>query len=96
VQKVVTAYEEAFQFIQNDFEGALKIAQKRLPNLPPDVVRAALRRLVDSGSIPKHAMVNPESWRKLLEIRVDVGDLKAMPSKELFDNRFAGKAIKGQ
>jgi len=29
VQKVVTAYEEAFQFIHNDFEGALKIAQKR-------------------------------------------------------------------
>ncbi|NTU50597.1 MAG: ABC transporter substrate-binding protein [Desulfobulbaceae bacterium] len=96
VQKVVTAYEEAFQFIQNDFEGALKIAQKRLPNLPPDVVRAALRRLVDSGSIPKHAMVNPESWRKLLEIRVDVGDLKAMPSKELFDNSFAQKARQGK
>jgi len=54
-----------------------------------------LRRLVDSRSIPEHAIVNPDSWRKLLEIRVDVGDLKTMPSKELFDNSFAGKAMKG-
>lgn len=95
VQKVVTAYEQAFQFIQNDFEGALRIAQKRLPNLSPDIIRMALRRLIDSGCIPKHAKVDPESWRKLLEIRVQVGDLKQMPTRELFDNSFAEKALTG-
>lgn len=93
VQKMVTAYEQAFQFIQTDFDGALKIAQKRLPTLQPDVIKMALKRLVDSGCIPKHAKVDPESWRKLLEIRVDVGDLKKMPTKELIDNRFADKAL---
>lgn len=93
VQKVVTAYEQAFQYIQKDFDGALKIAQQRLPTLKPEVIKMALKRLVDSGCIPKHAKVDPESWRKLLEIRVDVGDLKTMPTKELFDNRFASKAM---
>lgn len=96
VQKFTTAYEESLQFIQSDFEGTLSIAQKRLPNLPAKVVRAALKRLIESGCIPKHAAVNPDSWRKLLQIRVDVGDLKQMPSADLVDNRFAEQALKSK
>jgi NitT/TauT family transport system substrate-binding protein len=92
VQKFVNAYEQSLQFIQSDFEGTLAIAQKRLPNLPPNVVRAALKRLIDSGSIPKHAAVNPDSWQKLLQIRVDVGDLKSLPQRSLIDNSFADSA----
>jgi len=68
------------------------IAKKRLPTLDEQVIRNALRRLIDSGCIPKHAAVDPESWKKLLQIRVDVGDLKQLPTKELIDNRFAEKA----
>lgn len=93
VQKVVTAYEKAFQFIQNDFAGTVEIAKKHLPDLPEEIIRKALKRLVDSGCIPKHAKVDPESWRKLLEIRVEVGDLKEIPSKNLIDNQFAEIAL---
>ncbi len=95
VQKFVTAYEQALQYIQSDFEGTVKIAQKRLPDIPPDVVRKALRRLIDSGCIPKHAKVDPVSWRKLLEIRVDVKDLKEMPKIDLIENRFADQSLSG-
>lgn len=95
VQKFVAAYEQALQYIQSDFEGTVAIAQKRLPNIPPDVVRKALRRLADSGSIPKHAKVDPVSWRKLLEIRVDVKDLKEMPKVDLIENKFADQALTG-
>jgi NitT/TauT family transport system substrate-binding protein len=94
VQKVVTAYEQAFQYIHTNPEGTLRIAEKRLPNIPPPVIKAALNRLVSSGCIPKHAKVDPESWRKLLQIRVDVGDLKkGMPTEDLVDNSFATKAM---
>jgi len=89
VQKVVSAYELAFQFIQANFDSSVQIAQKRLPNLKPDVIRMAMRRLIDSGCIPKHAKVDPESWKKLLEIRVDVGDLRQLPQNDLFDNSFS-------
>ncbi|MBZ5631445.1 MAG: ABC transporter substrate-binding protein, partial [Acidobacteriia bacterium] len=92
VQKFVTAYEQSLQFIQSDYEGTLAIAQKRLPNLPPEVVRAALKRLIDSGCIPKHAAIDASSWQKLLQIRVDVGDLRSMPQKTLFDNSFANRS----
>lgn len=93
VQKFVNAYEKSFQFIQNDFEGAVSIAQKRLPNLSVDVIRKALKRLIDSGCIPKHTKVDPESWRKLLEIRKDVGDLREMPKIDLIENSFATKSM---
>jgi NitT/TauT family transport system substrate-binding protein len=92
VQRFVTAYEQALEFIQADPAGTLIIAEKRLPNLSPDVIRAALKRLTNSGCIPKHAAVNLESWRKLLQIRVDVRDLSRMPTTDLLDNSFAEKA----
>ncbi len=95
VRAFVAAYEDALRYIHSDFDGALAIARKRLPNLPPEVVATALRRLVDSGCIPGHAKVDPESWRKLLEIRVEVGDLKAIPAKSLIENRFADEAAGG-
>ena len=57
------------------------------------VIRAALHRLIDSGSIPAHAKVDPVSWQKLLQIQVDVGNLKQLPTKDLIDNSFAGKAV---
>jgi NitT/TauT family transport system substrate-binding protein len=93
VQKFINAYEQALQFIQTDPQGTQIIAEKRLPNLPPDVIKAGLARLVQSGCIPKHAAVNEESWQKLLQIRVDVGDLKRLPTDALVDNTFANNAI---
>ena len=92
IQKFVTAYEQSFQFIQTNFDSTLLIAQKYLPDLKKEIIATALRRLISSGSIPAHAAINPESWRKLLEIRVQVGDLKAMPTVALYNNSFAQKA----
>ncbi len=92
VQKFVTAYEQALQYIQNNFDETVKIAEKRLPDTDPEIVKSALKRLIDSGSIPAHAEIDPRSWEKLLQIRVEVGDLKKMPVQILYDNSFAQKA----
>jgi len=92
VQRVVTAYEKAFQLIRTNPDRAVEIAALQLPNLGKDTIRRALQRLVQSGSIPAHTKIDPVSWDKLLKIRVAVGDLKAMPAKQLFDNTFADKA----
>lgn len=96
VQKFVNAYEKSLQYIQSNFDGAVQIAKKYLPDLSEEVIRAALKRLVSSGCIPAHSEVNPTSWEKLLQIRVEVGDLKAMPTKEYFDNSFAKKSLEGK
>ncbi len=88
VRKFIRAYQKAFQMIQADRERALEIAAKQLPNLDKAIIRRALERLISSGSIPASVEVNPESWRKLLQIRLDVGDIKKMPEAQLYDNSF--------
>ncbi len=93
VRKVVTAYEKALQYVQHNFEGTVEVAKQELPDLDEKIIRKALRRLIDSGSIPPHTTVTEESWRKLLQIRIDVGDLKKMPDKILYDNSFRPKQI---
>jgi NitT/TauT family transport system substrate-binding protein len=93
VQKFVNAYEDALEYIQTNPTDTLAVAEKRLPNLPRQVVKAGLMRLIESDCIPKHAAVNAESWRKLLQIRVDVGDLKRMPTVDLVDNGFANNTL---
>lgn len=92
VQAFVNGYERALMYIHTDRQGALEVARKRFPAVPAAVLQSALNRLVDSGSIPSHARVDPQSWRSLLQIRVQVGDLPAMPKETLFDNQFAEAA----
>jgi len=93
VQKFVSAYEHALKYIQTNFDSTVQIARKYLPDLPEQVVRVALKRLVASGCIPPHAEVNPLSWDRLLKIRIEVGDLKSIPAKSLIDNSFAERAL---
>jgi NitT/TauT family transport system substrate-binding protein len=92
VQAFVNAYEKAIAYIHTNRSGALAIAKRRLPDIPDAVLERALNRLITSGSFPKHAAVDPTSWRRLLEIRVRVGDLPALPQETLYDNRFAEQA----
>jgi len=93
VQKFLNAYEQGLQYIQNNFDGTVAIAKKELPTMDEQVIRTALHRLIDSGSIPAHAKVDPTSWQKLLQIQVDVGNLKQLPTKDLIDNSFATQAL---
>lgn len=92
VQKVVNAYEKALNYIHTDLEGTLLVAKQYLPHLKDEVIRTALRRLIDSGCIPKHTQINMDSWSSLLQTRIDVGDLKQMPTINLIDNTFAENA----
>lgn len=94
VRRYMNAYEAALVFIHTNFDSAAAIAVHRFPTIPQGIVRAALRRLVDSKSIPEHALVDPQSWQQLIQIRLDVGDLKSKPPENLVDNRFAAAAAK--
>lgn len=89
VQKVVNAYDKALSFIHSDFNGTFTVAKKYLPELSDDVIKKALKRLIDSGSIPESTYVEEDSWKSLLQTRIDVGDLKEMPNKTLIDNNFS-------
>jgi NitT/TauT family transport system substrate-binding protein len=94
VQRFVNAYEKALQYVHKERAGTIAIAKKWLPDLDEKVVGSALDRLIKSGSIPFHTRIDPVSWEKLLQVRIEVGDLKAVPTKSLYDNAFADQASK--
>jgi len=92
IQKVVNAYEKALRYIHSDIDGSVETAKKFLPDLDENTIRKALTRLVESESIPNTTVIDTTSWVKLLQIRVDVGDLDVMPNKSYIDNSFSTKA----
>jgi len=92
VQGVINAYEKALNFVHSQPDSTVIIAKKYLPDLDSEIIRTALNRLVASKCIPKTTIVEKESWRKLLDIRIEVGDLDSLPKKDLIDNRFSLQA----
>lgn len=92
VSKFVSAYDKALKFIHKDHAGTLEIAKKRFANIEEKVLASAIKRCVESGSVPESAVIPVESWNSILKIRLIVGDLKALPTVDLIDNSFANKA----
>lgn len=92
VQKVVNAISHAMEFIQKDFEGAVKIACTDFPEVKESVVREALRRLIKEGTIPKSPILPENAWNNAIALRKEIGDLKSSGAyKENVDMRFAEK-----
>ncbi len=89
VSKFVRAYDKALKYIHTNREGTIAIARKRFPNIDEEVVASSIKRCVESGSVPESAHMDPDAWKAVLTIRMIVGDLKALPTKDLTDNSFA-------
>ncbi|MBP6746760.1 ABC transporter substrate-binding protein [bacterium] len=93
VQKAVNAINKAMIYIHKDFEGAVKVACAEFPEVKEPVVRAALRRLADEGTIPKSVALPENAWNNAINMRKEIGDLKSAGSyKENVDMSFANKA----
>jgi NitT/TauT family transport system substrate-binding protein len=93
VQKAVNAINKAMIYIHKDFEGAVKVACAEFPEVKEPVVRAALRRLADEGTIPKSLALPENAWNNAINMRKEIGDLKSAGSyKENVDMSFANKA----
>ena len=96
-QKVVNAIERALVYCHADKAGAIDIASGLFPSLEKDVVARAVARMLDDRSIPQHTAVSEQAWQQAMQIRVDIGDLRALaPTSECVDNSFATKATKSK
>lgn len=94
VQKVVDAIEKACRFAHTDFEGVVDVGTKAFPDLPEDVIRMAIRRMLDEKTLPEHVVTSDEAWQKAIQVCVDVGKLKKIyPTEKFVNNSFAEKAI---
>lgn len=94
VSKFVKAYDRALKYIHTDQAGTVAIAKKRFPDIDEKIIASSIKRCVDSGSVPESALMPVDSWKAVLNIRLIVGDLKALPTVDLTDNTFAEAAQK--
>lgn len=95
VQKMVNAIEKSNVFAHNNIEETVKVAQSLFPRQEPEVIKTAVHRMVNEKTIPPHAFTSMKGWKKAIDIRVQVGDLKTSNNTGIvIDNSFAIKAQK--
>lgn len=92
IQAAVDAIAGAMNFIQKDFEGTLAVAKKEFPEVAEPVLREALKRLIQEGTIPKSPVLSKEAWDRAIALRRELGDLHGQGSfAENVDMRFAAR-----
>lgn len=90
VQKVLNALEEAMRFAHQDPMGAVEVARRKFPEIDPGVLRSAVERMINEKTLPQHVSVDPAGWKKTVELRMALGDLKsAAVAEKTIDNSFA-------
>ena len=95
VKKFLRAMQKALDYIYSNPEGAKEVAKKFLPNLKDEVINKAVNRLVKDEVFPRKIKVDLEGWKKALEIRKQVGDIKSVKKGlKVVDNSFAEEILK--
>jgi|GEM_PF-139429 len=96
VQRFVNGLQAALTFCATSPEAAAKSLEKNFPTLQPEIVRAAMKRMVDDETIPRSAVIDKEAWLKTLQLRNLVGDLKSIDIADAcLDSTFAEAAKQG-
>jgi len=92
VQGAVAAIAKGMDYIHNDFEGAVTVAQKEFADVKPQVVREALTRLRDSNTVPLTPALPKDAWDAAIALRKEIGDMKGSGSyDENVDMQFVDK-----
>jgi NitT/TauT family transport system substrate-binding protein len=93
VQGVVNALERSMRFAHADPAAAVAIARRKFPDVDPQVVDAAVQRMLRSKTLPAHVTLDPTGWANTVNVRVELGDLKNRAGADgALDGRFAQRA----
>jgi NitT/TauT family transport system substrate-binding protein len=99
-QKIVTALEMGAQHVYQDPDDAKAIARTEFPNLPPQVVDAAIQRQIDNHIPAESTVVSQQGWSTLMNLGRQLGNCSCnVPFDQIIDNTFAQHAsatVQGQ
>ena len=96
IKSAVKAISEAMNFIQKDFDGTLAVAKKEFPEVEESVLKEALKRLIQEGTIPKSPVLTKDAWDRAIALRKQLGDLHGEGSfKDNVEMKFAESAKPG-
>lgn len=95
VQALVTSFEEAARLTYADPDFAKEVAREEFPDLPPEVVDAAIDAQLEYLIPAQSVLVKEDQWQNLIDMQVYLGNVKGeVPFDEIIDNSFAENAIK--
>lgn len=96
-KKLVSGLDRALKAIRKDPEAAVQSGLKLFPNLPPEVVRKSVKRLIDDGVFADSVAIPPQALTDALQTQVDLGNLDKIPTDARWldlgwANEIAGKS----
>jgi NitT/TauT family transport system substrate-binding protein len=95
VQALVTSFEEASRLTYADPDFAKEVARKEFPDLPPEVVDAAIDAQLEYLIPAQSVLVKEDQWQNLIDMQIYLGNVKGeIAFDEIIDNSFAENAIK--
>ena len=95
VQALVTSFEEASRLTYSDPDYAKEVARLEFPDLPPEVVDAAIDAQLEYLIPAQSVLVKEDQWQNLIDMQIYLGNVKGeVPFDEIIDNSFAENAIK--
>ncbi len=95
VQALVTALEEAARLQYSDTDFAKEVARKEFPDLPAEVVNAAIDAQLKYKIPAETVRIDRAQWKTMIDMHKYLGDIEGTLSfEDIVDNSFADKAIK--
>lgn len=95
VQALVTSFEEAARMTYGDPDYAKEVARLEFPDLPGEVVDAAIDAELEYKIPAESVLVMEDQWQNLIDMQIYLGNIKGeIPFSAIIDNSFAEKAIK--
>jgi NitT/TauT family transport system substrate-binding protein len=93
VQHMVSGLQEALVLLNDKPQIANEVAKKLFPSLGEQVIRNAVRRMLDVGMYPRSSVIRDEYWQRSLRARLASGEISAPQATSIaVDNQFALKA----
>ena len=94
VRNFVAAMQDAIRFIRTDPAGVNDVALQEFPSLPPDEVRAAVKRIMREKVYPTSALITPASYDNAQKLPLSLGTIKTpMPYADIVDASFANETM---
>jgi NitT/TauT family transport system substrate-binding protein len=94
VQALVTAFEEASRLTYADPDFAKEVARREFPDLPPEVVDAAIDAQLEFRIPAETVVVQRDQWDNLMDMQLYLGNVQGTISfEEIIDNSFAEAAV---
>ena len=93
VQAMVNGLEKALTTLTHSPEIGVSVARKLFPELSPEIIDRAVKRMISKGVYPESTVIMDSYWQRTLKTRLDSGQLKHDQTLETsVDNTFATQA----